>query len=490
MRAAFRPGLAVAGLVLEDLLHEGGMASIWRARRPGHPSPFVLKAPLIRDSDDPTPIVGFEVEQMILPRLSGPHVPRFEAAGLHEGYPYVVMELIEGESLKGRLDALPMPVDEVAAIGARVATALHDLHRQHVIHLDVKPSNVMLRASGEAVLVDYGLSRHDLLPDLLSEEFRLPFGTAPYMAPEQVLRDRNEPRSDLFALGVMLYYFVTGRRPFGIPHGQRGLRERLWREPVPPRALRPDCPPALQETILRCLEVDPARRHASAAQLAFDLAHPDCLVLTERAERVHRAPLGATLKRWAKALGAEPRTAGPRPVAEALEEAPFIAAAVDLSPGEERLGEVLRLAVRRLLEIEPGARLACLHVLKTSRIGVDLMEDAQGRNLHLQRLVELKAWAHPLKTLSARITHQVLEAPDPAGAILDYARANHVDHVVMGARASSAVRRYLGSVSAQVVAEAPCSVTVVRVPDGGRSRFERPAAAPAPRADDEAVSSP
>ncbi|HYF56341.1 MAG TPA: universal stress protein, partial [Salinarimonas sp.] len=159
--------------------------------------------------------------------------------------------------------------------------------------------------------------------------------------------------------------------------------------------------------------------------------------------------------------------------ADQLADAPFIAVAVDLSPGEERLGEMLRLAVRRLLEIEPGARLACLHVLKTSRIAVDLMEDAQGRNLHLQRLVELKAWAHPLRSLSGRITYQVLEAPDPAAALVDYARANHVDHVVMGARASSAVRRYLGSVSAQVVAEAPCSVTVVRVPEGGRSRFAR-----------------
>ena len=473
MRPVFRPGMEVDGFVLGEALHEGGMATIWRAARAGGSEPLALKAPLIRDSDDPTPIVGFEVEQMILPRLSGPHAPRFEAAGLHEGYPYIVMELIEGESLKGLLDHLPLPIAEVAAVGARVATALHDLHLQHVVHLDVKPSNVMLRRSGEAVMVDFGLSRHDLLPDLLSEEFRLPFGTAPYIAPEQVLRDRNEPRSDLFALGVMLYYLTTGVRPFGIPHGQRGLRRRLWQEPVPPRALRPDCPPPLQETILRCLEVDPERRHPSAAQLAFDLGHPDCVALTERAERTNRAPFAATLRRWAASLGAEARPAGPRPVADQLADAPFIAVAIDLSPGEERLGEMLRLAVRRLLEIEPGARLACLHVLKTSRIAVDLMEDAQGRNLHLQRLVELKAWAHPLRSLSSRITYQVLEAPDPAAALVDYARANHVDHVVMGARASSAVRRYLGSVSAQVVAEAPCSVTVVRVPEGGRSRFAR-----------------
>ena len=105
--------------------------------------------------------------------------------------------------------------DRAPTIGARVATALHDVHRQHVIHFDLKPSNVMRRESGEAVLIDFGLSRHDQLPDLLAEEFRLPVGTAPYISPEQVLGDRSDPRSDIFALGVMLYLFATGEHPFG-----------------------------------------------------------------------------------------------------------------------------------------------------------------------------------------------------------------------------------------------------------------------------------
>src|SRR5207237_7821580 len=112
-----------------------------------------------------------------------------------------------------RLDQAPLPVPEIADIGAKVAAALHDLHRQHVVHLDVKPSNIMFRPSGEAVLIDFGLSRHDRLPDLLEEEFELPMGTAPYMSPEQVQFIRNDPRSDLFALGVMLYHLTTGERP-------------------------------------------------------------------------------------------------------------------------------------------------------------------------------------------------------------------------------------------------------------------------------------
>jgi serine/threonine protein kinase len=167
-----------------------------------------------------------------------------------------------------------LPFDEVIEVGARTASALHDLHRQGLVHLDVKPSNIMFRADGTAVLVDFGLSRHDKLPDLLEEEFELPMGTSPYMSPEQVQHVRKDPRSDLFALGVMLYHFTTGQRPFGQPESVRGLRKRLYQDAVPPRQLRADCPPWLQEVILQCLEVRPEARFQSGAQLALALQHP------------------------------------------------------------------------------------------------------------------------------------------------------------------------------------------------------------------------
>jgi nucleotide-binding universal stress UspA family protein len=129
------------------------------------------------------------------------------------------------------------------------------------------------------------------------------------------------------------------------------------------------------------------------------------------------------------------------------------------------MAEALRRAVQRVLQTEPGARLACVTVLKTSRIGVDLQVDMEGRSLHVQRLVELKHWARPLRWAPDRVTFHVLQAPDAAHALVDHARNNHVDHIVIGARASSTLRRYLGSVSAHVVAEAPCTVTVFRRPD-------------------------
>jgi len=465
----------IDGFRLEEHLHQGGMAHLWRVTRvdaaPGEAAaPLIMKVPRIKGGDDPATIVGFEVEQMIMPTLSGVHVPKFVAKGDFTRQPYIVMEHIPGTSLRARFDAAPLPLDEVIEIGSRVATALHDLHRQHVVHLDVKPSNIMFRPSGEAVLVDFGLSRHDRLPDLLDEEFELPMGTGPYMSPEQVQFVRNDPRSDLFALGVLMYHLATGERPFGNPNTVRGLRQRLYREPVPPRVLRPEIPPWMQEIILRCLAVQPADRHQTAAQLAFDLQNPTQVKLTERAERTQKKAGGLmTLKRWFSAVGSEPVTIVS--AAEQTERSPIIAAAVDVAGATPALLEAVRHTAQRLLQTEPGARLACLAVMKTNRIATDELMEADGSSKHVNLLVKLKHWAHPLQKAlepqqrelqAGRITYHVLEAPDAASAIVDYARKNQVDHVVMGARSSGGLRRYLGSVSAEVVAQCDCTVTVVR----------------------------
>src|SRR5207253_4762522 len=160
---------------------------------------------------------------------------------------YVVLERIPGQTLYRRLDDLPLPYEEARVLVGKIADALCDLHTQNVVHHDIKPSSVMFRESGEAVLIDYGLSHHNHLPDLLQEEFRVPYGTAPYMAPERLSGARDDPRSDLFSLGVLLYFFTTGERPFGESETLRGMRRRLWRDPYPPRKLRPDYPPWLQE---------------------------------------------------------------------------------------------------------------------------------------------------------------------------------------------------------------------------------------------------
>jgi serine/threonine protein kinase len=454
------PGAILDGFLIGERVHRGGMASLWAASHPDWNFPLILKAPVLSEGVDPAAIVGFEMEQMILPRLSGPHVPRLLAQGDFGVRPYLVMERIPGPSLLDSLPGLPMGVEAVVALGIRVATALDDLHRQHVVHLDVKPSNLLSRPTGEIVLIDFGLSHHDELPDLMGEEFRLPYGTAPYMAPEQVLGHRRDPRSDQFALGVLMYFFLTGRRPFGDPQRLAGLKRRLWRDPVPPRRLCPECPPWLQEVILRCLEVHPAWRFPTAAHLALALQHPDQVKLTARSERQKQDPFLTTLRR----RFADPQLSIPKSRTPARHDgdAPILAVAVDLSAEAAPLADTLRTLVARMLPTLPGARVACINVLKQGRITLDQTLDASGRNIHHQRLVELRGWALPLNLDEGRISFHVLESPDPAGAILQYLNANHVDHLVMGARASSLRRSLLGSVSSQVASQAPCTVTVAR----------------------------
>jgi nucleotide-binding universal stress UspA family protein len=235
----------------------------------------------------------------------------------------------------------------------------------------------------------------------------------------------------------------------------------VWRDPVPPRSWNADVPPFLQEIILRCLDVDSDQRPATAAELAFALRNPECVLLTGRATRTKRDSMLKVAVRWLGARKPQPPRER-RSVAGQLARAPIIMAAVDLNPGHEALSEAIATTVSRLLATEPGARLACVNVMKTSLLAIDPTEDTEGRNIHLQRLVALKHWAHDLVMPPERLTFHVLEAVDAAGALIGFARANRADHIVIGARTSSALRRYLGSVSAQVVAEAPCTVTVVR----------------------------
>jgi serine/threonine protein kinase len=370
------------------------------------------------------------------------------------------MERLSGDTLLPQLKGLPLPVDKVADYGARIADALESLHGQGVVHLDLKPSNIMFRPSGEAVLVDYGLAHHRDLPDLMQEEFRLPYGTAPYMAPEQIMGIRSEPRSDLFALGCLMYFFATGTRPFGDPQKLKGLKQRLWRDPVPPRKLKQDVPPWFQEIVLRCLEVRAGRRYPTAAQLAHDLRNPGQVVLTARAERLQQDGFFAVLRR--KGEPAESLIDSPPLRESEASDAPIVAVAINLDDMVPDLADKLRRTALRILERSPQARLACLNVQKLNRIALDQTLDDEGNNKHLQRLVDLKDWARPMKLAQGRVTFHVLEAVDPAETILEYARVNNVDHIVMGARANSITRKLLGSVSAKVAAEAPCTVTVVR----------------------------
>ena len=196
-------GVEIDGFQVGECVHAGAMGRLFRVTGPQPGRELVMKVPRVGAADTTELLLGFETEAMILPMLRTRHVPEFVAAGSIATAPYLVMQWVTGSSLDSRVGA-PMPAAEVAAIGAAIADALRTVHAQGVIHLDLKPDNVILRPDATAVLVDFGLAHHRDLPDLLAEEMRYAAGSAPYISPEQVRGNRTDRRSDLFSLGVVL----------------------------------------------------------------------------------------------------------------------------------------------------------------------------------------------------------------------------------------------------------------------------------------------
>ncbi len=463
------PGTVVDGFVVDECMHAGGMAHIYTVHyaqpQVAQAFPMVMKVPRMTAGDGAENIVGFEVEHQLLQLLSGPHVPRFVAAGDMARTPYLVMEHVPGKPLQHWLDQAQLThtrpgADEIARLGAAIAAAAHNLHRQDAVHLDLKPGNVVIRPDGSAVLIDFGLSWHAHQPDLLAQEMRPAIGSPPWMAPEQVVGVRGDPRSDVFAIGVMLYELATGELPFGDPQTRGGLRQRLWMDPPPPRVHAKDLPPWLQEVILHCLEPEADHRYASAAHLAFDLSHPQQISVGERGKRIGRTSWWVHVKRWLRAAGLHYH---PSPLpSKQIDQVPIVMVAVPWKDASDATLYSLRQAAQRSLGARPGARLACVSVVGAG----DCVTTDEARSevqLHRQQLERLRQWAEGLDLQDHQVSFHVIEASDRAQALLAYARTNGVNLIIVGAATHGLkLQRLLTTVPVRIAMEAPCSVMLIK----------------------------
>lgn len=449
---------AVDGFVLLERIHAGGFGVVHRVRRPDLDLPLVMKIPRLGPEDPPSALASHEAERAVLGALRGPHVPRLVASGDVTVRPYLVLEEIAGTSLAAWTGRAPVEAAEVARLGAAVAAALEDVHAQRVIHLDVKPENVIVRPDGSAALVDFGLARHADLPDLVAEEVIRPMGSPGYVSPEQLLGVRDEPRSDVFALGVVLYELATGRLPFGAPGTDAGLRRRLWRDPVPPRALVASVPEWLQEVVLWCLEPEPAER-PSPAQVAAALSAPAAIAVGPRGRRTERDGAWKVMLRSIRAGRFETsRRTLPPPVLGGRRT--VLVAVATAHPNAERHRQ-LREAVLRLVRADADCRLTCVSIIDPA---LERPDPAAPQGIPaLRHLALLRVWAAPLGLPERRLAFHVLESTSPADTLLEFVRANPVHHVVVGAPpADEALKRLFGTVSSRIADEAPCDVTVVR----------------------------
>ena len=461
-------GTELDGFRIGACLHAGGMAHIYQVTyADDRPAPFdmVMKVPRMTAGDGAENIVGFEVEHQILQVLQGTHVPRFVAAGDLVSMPYLVMEHVSGQTLQQVLDThtherTQPTVTDMSRMGAAIARAAHSLHQQNTCHLDIKPANVLMHPDGHAVLLDFGLSCHAHYPDLLAEELRKAVGSPAWIAPEQVVGVRGDPRSDIFAIGVMLYELATSELPFGNPQTSGGMRQRLWMDPTPPRRLREDLPEWLQEVVLRCLAPEAAKRYPSAAHLAFDLEHPEQVKVTKRGKQIQGTPFFTHFKRWLKAAGMHYQ---PSPLpSQQIDEVPIVMVAVPHHEASDATLYSLRQAVARSLGIRPGARLAVVTVISPN-LSSTSEHDKSETTLHRQYRTMLQQWAQPLDLGEHQTSFHVLESSDVANAIVRYAEGNNVSMIVMGAATHGLqMQRFVATVPIKVAMEAPCTVILVK----------------------------
>ena len=432
--ASLSPGSEIDGFRVIDRLHAGGTAYLFSVEVLNGPDPgfpLVMKVPKVGHDQPTESILGFETEAMILPTLHGPHMPRFVAAGDLARVPHLTMEWVQGIGLATIAETAPLAEARVVALGAAVADAVHALHQQNAIHHDLKPDNVIIRDDGSAVLLDFGFAHHAHFPDFLAEEKRFASGSAPYVSPEQLTGSREDPRSDIFALGVVLYELATGKLPFGVPDTLNAMKNRLWATPTPPRARVPTLPPWLQEIILRCLEPDPAARYQSAAHIALDLRNPEQVLLTTRANRTERVGFMAQLRLWWHSR--DQRRSLKRKPQVLVSQSPIIMVAVDTSHPDDERHPALQWTVRQLATLNLDFRLICVSAIRAASVGESGGVEDTSSGLQLLHKVRLRNWVEPLRLPAHRVSLHVLESDDPAVTLLDFAKSNNVDLIVLGA---------------------------------------------------------
>ncbi len=260
------------------------MASIFRATDTRTGASVAIKIPHPEMESDPVFFDRFHREQDIGKSLDHPGVMKVYAVE-DPSQLYMVMEWVEGRLLRKILDEQKkLPPDRAVRIALGICDALSYIHSHGVVHRDLKPENIMIDAEDHVKLIDFGIAGQIGARRLTFAKLSQVMGTPEYISPEQVKGKRGDARSDIYALGVMLYEMLTGKAPFEGPNPFAIMNDRLLNNPVPPREVDPTISPELQEIIYRAIERDPKNRYANAHEMALDLQHPEKVGASDRPE--------------------------------------------------------------------------------------------------------------------------------------------------------------------------------------------------------------
>ncbi|MGO9782549.1 MAG: protein kinase domain-containing protein [Streptosporangiaceae bacterium] len=382
---------------LTKLIGKGGMAEVWEARDLQAQRRVAVK--FLRPDQDPAGIEDeegwfenltalrgrFHREGALLGRLRHPGIPELFSQGSHGTDPYIIMRLIEGISLHHFLERHNPTVGAAAAIVAQAADALAHVHSVPVVHRDIKPYNLLIAQNGTVVLIDFGIAKPVSRHATPYTRHGSTVGSRGYQAPEQILERQVTPKTDLYALGCVLYELLAGRPPFT---GDRLADQHLHEVPFPLLAHAPHIPTELEEITLRLLEKEPDRRPANAAivrdVLSGYLPRPGDPAPSPRFDPDPTRPFRERAERWPPVAPISPDPApGParvgragswlsrRQVQAALQAAENELVSGDLGTGAARVVELVPAAQRQWGRADPLARAVCKKAADSLRVAGD-----------------------------------------------------------------------------------------------------------------------
>lgn len=283
-----QPGERFERFRIETFVVRTGMTSIYRATDLHTGQLVAIKIPHPELECDPVFYSRFQREIAIGKRLHHPGVVQtIDSSDMDQLC--IVMEWVEGKFLRKILsEEGKLPVERVTRIATSVCEALEYIHSQGVVHRDLKPENIMLGENDRVKLIDFGISSSEGMRRLTFSKLSNAMGTPDYISPEQIKRKHNDGRSDVYALGVILFEMLTGQTPFNGPSPFAVMNDRLVNDPPSAREINPEISVQMQEILDRAMERDPEDRFASARTFAEALAKPECVAVIDRKARKER----------------------------------------------------------------------------------------------------------------------------------------------------------------------------------------------------------